>query len=84
MILRLVTMPTVSESEVLGDLVHDDNNGFDSEGKICPESARKAFKEGELEQLIKCRAYWPNGVIGVEDQTYFNKPMNAINFLQKN
>ena len=84
MILRLVTMPTVSESEVLGDLVHDDNNGFDSEGKICPESARKAFKEGELEQLIKCRAYWPNGVIGVEDQTYFNKPINVINFLQKN
>jgi predicted HAD superfamily hydrolase len=81
MILRLVTMPTTSEAEVLGNLVHDDNNGFDSAGKICPEAARKAFKAGELQEFIKCGAYWPSGVIGVEDQTYFNKPINVVNLL---
>jgi hypothetical protein len=84
MIQRLVTMPTTLESEVLGSIVHDDNNGFDVAGKICSEYARAAVRNGDLQQLLLRRPYWPNGVIGMEDQSYFNSTIAKLNFIRKN
>jgi len=81
---RLITMPTTLESEVLGSIVHDENNGFNGGGKICPEYARVAVRNGDLQQLLLRRPYWPNGVIGMEDQSYFNSTIAKLNFIRKN
>ncbi len=84
MIQRLVTMPTMPESETLGGLFHDDNNGFDSGGKICPPSARLALRNSDTLRFVGTGAYWPNGVVGLENQAYFNDPLAKIKFLRTN
>lgn len=84
MICRLFTMPTLMEAQVLGGLSHDDNNGFDSLNRICPVSSRHMARTGDFDAVLRSHAYWPNGVIGMAKQEFFDKIIRHTDLIERN
>jgi predicted HAD superfamily hydrolase/glycosyltransferase involved in cell wall biosynthesis len=63
---RLSAFPSKDEASLLGMLLHDDNNGFDTGNQICDDGARQAFRENSYHGLIQVKPYWHDGVVALE------------------
>lgn len=76
MIHRLFAFPEREEAALLGNLKHDDGDGFHVVNSICDDRSREAFRTQGYQGLIANRPYWHCGVVALE------KPENMKQFFE--
>ena len=75
MVQRLVTLPTMQETKLLGNLQYDENYGVDEVHSLCPENfVQMAIQMGSdafIESHLPGEIPWMEGVITQADGTYY-------------